>query len=70
MRYTIQCDYDTSERVGAGGMFQVVSLEDQDGNDRTSLLDVGKHYRSFDEVARDIAKATGMKAEEVELEED
>jgi type I restriction enzyme S subunit len=69
MQYTIHCDYETSERAGAGGMFQVISLTDQDGVDCTHLVDVGTHYPSLAAVAKDIAKKTGKKPSEIELEE-
>jgi type I restriction enzyme S subunit len=52
-------DWETSERAGAGGMFQVVNLEDQDGNDLTSLVDQGTHYPSLAVLKSDILKALG-----------
>jgi len=56
MNYTIICDYETSERAGAGGMFQVAQLIDEKGVDCTHLVDVGTHYSSFEQVKRTIAK--------------
>ena len=50
-------------------MFQVISLTDQDGVDCTHLVDVGTHYPSLAAVAKDIAKKTGKKPSEIELEE-
>ncbi len=29
MEYTVHCDYETSERAGAGGHFQVIDLKDE-----------------------------------------
>ena len=69
MNYTILCDYETSERAGAGGMFQVAQLMNEDGDDCTALVDVGKHYRSFEEVKIDLAKKTGKKPINIGLEE-
>lgn len=37
-------DRETSERVGAGGTFQVVSLKDDDDNDLSDLVDSGRHF--------------------------
>jgi type I restriction enzyme S subunit len=68
--YTIHCDYETSERVGAGGMFQVVSLTDQNGVDCTDLVNVGKHYRSLPAVKKDIATKIKKKLSEIELDEE
>jgi len=70
MNYTIICDYETSERAGAGDMFQVAQLIDQNGVDCTHLVDVGRHYRSFEEVARTIAAKTGIKASDIEFDDD
>jgi len=70
MNYTIHCDKETSTRAGAGGMFQVVSLTDENGVDCTHLVDVGTHYSSLDQVARTIAKKTRKKASDIELVEE
>jgi len=69
MNYTIICDYETSERAGAGDMFQVAQLIDDSGVDCTHLIDVGRHYRSFEEVKRTIAKKTSVQVDDIELEE-
>jgi type I restriction enzyme S subunit len=64
----VQLDYETSEHAGAGGMFQVISLEDEDGKDFTHLVDQGQHYASLDELKDDIASALKVEAGQVELE--
>jgi type I restriction enzyme S subunit len=43
-------DFETSERAGAGGMFQVDTLKDDNGNDVTDRIDVGKHFSNDDEL--------------------
>lgn len=66
--FQVQLDYATSERAGAGGMFQVISLEDEDGKDFTHLVDQGQYYASLDELKEDIATALKVEAEQIELE--
>lgn len=53
----IQHDYQTSERVGAGGMFQVVAASGCNANDekiKFSKIDCGVHYRSNENVLDDL----------------
>jgi hypothetical protein len=44
---TAQLDRETSERAGAGGTFQVVKLEDDEGNNLTSWVDQGTHFHDL-----------------------
>jgi len=67
--FTVHLDYETSERVGAGGMFQVFSVKDEDDKDFTHLVDQGQHYASLDELKADIARALKVEASQVDLEE-
>jgi type I restriction enzyme S subunit len=67
--FTVVLDYETSEHAGAGGMFQVAALSDEDDKDRTDLVGQGKHYAALDEVANDIARRLGVRADQIELEE-
>ena len=67
--FTVVLDYETSEHAGAGGMFQVAALSDEDDKDRTDLVDQGKHYAALDELASDIARRLGVRADQIELEE-
>jgi len=53
-------DWETGERCGAGGTFQVSSIEDEDGKDYTKFIDQGVHYRSTKEVLSDLSKAIGV----------
>ena len=67
--YIVECDLETAERVGAVGTFQVTSLVDDEGVDRTHLLhDLGKHYFSFDQLRADIADATGLPISQIAVE--
>lgn len=61
-------DYTTSERVGASGMFQVISLEDDEGKNFTHLVDQGRHYASLDDLRIDLASALKVTASQIELE--
>lgn len=63
----INCDYETSERCGAGGMFQVCSvtaITEYGEFDITEHVDQGKHYSELDEVAEDMG-LSGIDVEEV-----
>jgi len=66
--FHVQLDYETSERAGAGGMFQVISVEEADGKDFTHLVDQGKHYASLEELKENIASALKVQMRQVDLE--
>jgi type I restriction enzyme S subunit len=67
--FLVNLDYETSERAGAGGMFQVISIEDEEGKDFTHLVDQGVHYPSLDELGADLASALKVSQHQIELEE-
>jgi type I restriction enzyme S subunit len=69
IHFSVHLDYETSERSGAGGMFQVISLTDAEDNDRTNLIDQGIHFHNLDELAAAIAKKLGKTPAEIELDE-
>jgi type I restriction enzyme S subunit len=65
-------DRETGDSAGAGGTFQVASLEEETEAgtvDRTELIDQGKHYSSLNGLAKDIARALGIDLNEVRVEE-
>jgi type I restriction enzyme S subunit len=66
--FQVQLDYATSEHAGAGGMFQVISVEDEYGKDFTYLVDQGRHYASLNDVQTDIASALKVETRQVNLE--
>lgn len=66
--FAVQLDYETSGHSGAGGMFQVISIEDEDGKDFTHLVDQGQHYASLDDLKEDIARALKLEPRQVDLE--
>jgi len=67
--FQAQLDYETSERAGAGSMFQVISIEDDGGKDFTHLVDQGRRYASLDDLKVDLANALKVAARQIELEE-
>lgn len=52
----VHCDYETSERCGAGGfqVYSVIANTELGELDLTSLIDQGKHYSNLCNVARDL----------------
>lgn len=68
--YEVITDTETADRAGASGTFQVVEINDENGNDVTEELgiDAGTHYRSEDELVKDIAASLGVPADEVTLD--
>lgn len=65
----ITLDFETSERAGAGGTFQVVSVEESEFfYDMTELIDVGTHYHEISEVIEDISKQTRVPIENIYYE--
>jgi len=67
--FTVVPDFETSEHAGAGGMFQVADLVDENDKDRTELVDQGKHYATLDELAADLAYRLGVQVSQIVLEE-
>lgn len=66
--FEVQLDYETSERAGASRMFQVISVEDEDGKDCIHLVDQGQHYASLDDLKESISSALKVEARQVDLE--
>jgi len=67
--FEVQLDYETSAHAGAEGMFQVIAVEDEDGQDFTHLVNLGTHYTSLNELKKDIASALKVETRHVDLEE-
>ncbi|MFA5649340.1 MAG: hypothetical protein WC951_13680 [Bacteroidales bacterium] len=60
-------DFETSERAGAGGMFQVDTLKDDNGNDVTDRIDVGKHFSNDDELKEELSNVFGIPVNDIDL---
>ncbi len=61
-------DYETSERAGAGGMFQIISVEDLEENDLTNQVDVGIHFHDNENLKNYLADIFNVPADEIDLE--
>lgn len=59
MDISVHVDRETSERAGASGTFQVISVEDESGNDLTNHIDQGVHFSDLDEVKSELEKSMG-----------
>jgi type I restriction enzyme, S subunit len=62
-------DRETLERAGAGGTFQVISIQDEEGTDLTHYVDQGRHYNELSEVRADLIAAIKASADDIEIEE-
>jgi hypothetical protein len=52
-----ELDRETRQQAGADGTFQVIGLEDDEGNDLTDLIDQGRHFNNMDELKQAILKS-------------
>lgn len=59
MHLTVTLDNETSERAGAGGMFQIESISDEEGNDLSKEVDQGVHYPDVDALEKDLKSIFG-----------
>jgi type I restriction enzyme S subunit len=66
--FQVQLNYGTSEGAGAGGMFQVISLEDDEAKNYTHLVDQGRHYASLDDLKGDLASVLNVATVQIDLE--
>lgn len=65
LEYKVYRDFGASEAAGASGCFQVIELVDENGLDRTDIIDQCKHYNSLDELIEDIAAKTGVDSSDI-----
>lgn len=68
-RFAVVLDYGTSQRAGAGGMFQVADLRDEAEKSRIDLVDQGKHYSTLKELVADLARRLRVAPHQIVLEE-
>jgi len=66
--FEVQLDYETSEHAGASGMFQVMTVVDEEDKDFIHLVDQGQHYASLDDLKEDIARSLKVEVWQVDLE--
>lgn len=67
--FEVELDFETSASAGARGMFQVISIKDDDGKSFSHLVDQGQHYASLDDLSKDIANALSVDTMQIHLEE-
>jgi len=68
-RFVVALDYETSQRAGAGGMFQVADLRDEAEKSRVDLVDQGKHYSTLKDLVADLARRLRVAPHQIVLEE-
>jgi len=68
-RFAVVLDYETSQRAGAGGMFQVAELRDEAEKSRIDLVDQGKHYSTLKDLTADLARRLRVAPHQIVLEE-
>lgn len=68
-RFAVVLDYETSQRAGAGGMFQVAELRDEAEKSRIDLVDQGKHYSTLKDLTADLARRLRVAQHQIVLEE-
>lgn len=59
MHLIVTLDSETSERAGAGGMFQIGSISDEDGKDLSEKVDQGIHYPDVNALETDLKSIFG-----------
>jgi hypothetical protein len=65
MHYYAHLDRETSEQVGPDETFQVVSIEDDEGNNYTESIGIDQriYFHSLEELAKEIERLTGEPTE-------
>lgn len=68
--FRLIADWETSERAGAGGMYQIESLT-MDGKDVTHMVDQGMHFSGEDsnDIVKYLAGAFNIPEKDVKFEE-
>lgn len=69
MHFYVQVDREISERAGAANMFQLVSIEDENGKNYIRYFDQGFHYCSLDDVKSQLAEHLNTDINLVSFEE-
>jgi hypothetical protein len=65
MHYFAHLDRETSEQAGPDDTFQVIYIEDDEGNSYTESIGIDQrtHFHSLEELAEEIERLTGEPAE-------
>ncbi len=67
--FSVGRDFETSERAGAGGMFQINLLLDENEDDITNSVDVGIHFHSDDDLKAYLSKTFNIPIADIDLED-
>jgi type I restriction enzyme S subunit len=62
-------DYETSEQAGAGGMFQIDTLIDENENDVTDKIDVGRHFNNDEDLKKYLSGIFKIPKKEIDIDE-
>ena len=54
-----ELDWETGERAGAGGTFQVIGLTNEAGEEVTDKVDQGRHFKSIEDLETELTKVFG-----------
>ena len=65
--FQVSKDFETSERAGAGGMFQIERLLDANGQDITHNIDVGIHFNNDEELIDYLAQIFGLNISQIDI---
>ncbi|MBV6485841.1 MAG: hypothetical protein KFKLKKLM_02450 [Flavobacteriales bacterium] len=62
-------DFETAERIGAVGTFQVDTLLDEDDNDVSDKIDVGIHFHDNEHLKEYLSKIFDIPLIDIDIEE-
>ena len=67
--FQIGKDFETLERAGMAGWFQVDTLLDEDEEDITEKIDVGQQFRTEKDFKEYLSPIVGIPVSDIDLEE-
>lgn len=62
-------DYEISEQAGAGEMFQIDTLIDENDNDITEQIDVGIHFNNDEDLKKYLSGIFKIPKKEINIDE-
>ena len=68
--FSVFKDFEAPTRSGADGLFQIVSVKDENDNDVTNSFDQCKFYRDNAQLANDIATKFNLPLNQIDIQED
>ena len=61
-------DFETSDRAGAGEMFQISRIEDGDENDLSDKVDLCIHFHDDDKLKNYLSEVFNVSIDEIDLD--